>query len=54
VEGSCEYDNRTWATLNFGISLSSCKTGSFSRRAQLHGISWFNAVCIMVIPLVLL
>jgi hypothetical protein len=25
-----------------GKFLSSCETGSFSRRAQLHGVSWLE------------
>jgi hypothetical protein len=28
-----------WVLQNFGKFLSSCATGSFSRRAQLHGVN---------------
>jgi hypothetical protein len=39
VEGSCEQGNELAGTVNIGYFLSSCVTGAFSRRAQLHVVS---------------
>jgi hypothetical protein len=38
VEGSCEHGNERSGSLNVGKFLSGGATGSFSRRAQLHGV----------------
>jgi hypothetical protein len=35
VEGSCEHGNEPSGSINAGKFMSSCTTGSFSRRAQL-------------------
>jgi hypothetical protein len=39
VEDSCEHGNDPSGSKNVGKFLSSCTTGNFSRRAQLHGVS---------------
>jgi hypothetical protein len=39
VEGFCEHGNEPPGSINVGKFLSNCATGSFSRRAQLHGVS---------------
>jgi hypothetical protein len=38
VEGPCEHGNEPSGSINVGIFLSGCATGSFSRRAQLHTV----------------
>jgi hypothetical protein len=40
VEGSCEHGNEPVGSIRFGKFLSSCTTGGFSRRAQLHVVSY--------------
>jgi hypothetical protein len=39
VEGSCEHDKEPSGSIKFGKFLSSCTTGSFSRRTLLHEVS---------------
>jgi hypothetical protein len=39
VENSSEHGNEPSGSINVGKFLSSCTTGGFSRRAQLHGVS---------------
>jgi hypothetical protein len=38
VEGFCEHGNEPLGSVKVGEFLSSSATGSFSRRAQLHGV----------------
>jgi hypothetical protein len=40
VDGSCEYGNEHLGSINVGKFLSSCITGGFSRRAQLHEVGY--------------
>jgi hypothetical protein len=40
VEGSCEHGNELSGSIKCWKFLSSCTTGSFSRRVQLHGVSY--------------
>jgi hypothetical protein len=40
-EASCEHGNEPSGSINVGKFLSSCATGGFSRRTQLHGVSCF-------------
>jgi hypothetical protein len=42
VEGSCEHSNEPSVFIKFGKFLSGCATGGFSRRAQLHGVSYLT------------
>jgi hypothetical protein len=39
VDSSCEHSNEPSVPKNADEFLSSCTTGSFSRRAQLHEVS---------------
>jgi hypothetical protein len=41
VEDSYEHGNEPSGSMKCWKFLSSCTTGSFSRRAQLHGVSYF-------------
>jgi hypothetical protein len=41
MEGSFEHGNETSGSINAGKFLSSCTSGRFSRRTQLHEISYF-------------
>jgi hypothetical protein len=36
AQGSCEHNNELWVPRNAGKFLSSCTTGSVSRKAQFH------------------
>jgi hypothetical protein len=38
--GSCEHGNEPSGSINVGKFLSSCVTGGFSRRAQLHEVRY--------------
>jgi hypothetical protein len=38
MEGCCEQGNVPFGSIQVGKLLRSCKTGSISRRAQLHGV----------------
>jgi hypothetical protein len=40
VEGSCEHSNKPSGSIKCWEVLSSRTIGGFSRRAQLHGVSW--------------
>jgi hypothetical protein len=42
VEDFCEHGNETSGSINFEKFLSGCTIGSFSRRAQLYGVSLSN------------
>jgi hypothetical protein len=39
MEGSCEHGNESSGSIRHWDFLSSCATGSLSRRAQLHEVS---------------
>jgi hypothetical protein len=49
VEGSCEHDNELSGSIKFGKFFSSCTTGGFTRRVQVHGDS--QSVCKSVCPI---
>jgi hypothetical protein len=51
-KGSCKLGMKLWASENAGKYFSSCTTGSFSRRVQLHGIS-FQFISILFFHLLL-
>jgi hypothetical protein len=45
VEGSSEHGMNLRVPLNAGKFLSSCTTGDFSRRVQLHEVSYVLTFC---------
>jgi hypothetical protein len=42
VEGSCEHGNEPPGSKKMLKFMSGCVTGGFSRRAQLHEVSWYE------------
>jgi hypothetical protein len=44
VEGLCEHGNEPSGSINNGNFLSSCRTGGFSRNAQLHEVSYVRCI----------
>jgi hypothetical protein len=51
VEGSCVQGNEPSHSINAGKFLSSCIIGSFSRRAQLHEVSYVYCHIMLEMPL---